>query len=91
MYSTLETTTCPTCFAGIQPGEPCPECVDDETRLTVEQYGEAIRDQFPMATSVAFEGEVEQASDEELMTFNSYGWRVSLTNGQQFDIVITAR
>ncbi len=51
----------------------------------------AIRDQFPMATSVAFEGAVEQTGDEELMTFMSYGFRVSLTSGQQFDIVITGR
>ena len=91
MNSTYETYICMGCDATIFVGEPCPECSDDDARLTVEQYGEKIRDQFPTATSIAFEGEVEQTSDEELMTFNSYGWRVSLTNGQQFDIVITAR
>jgi len=67
-----------------------PEYDDNET-LTVDQYGAAIRDQFPDATSVAFDGDQYQQGDEELMIFNGYGFRVSLTNGQQFDIVITAR
>jgi len=73
-----------------QQDDEAPEYDDDEM-FTVEQYGEGIRNQFPDATSVAFEGAVEQTGDEELMTFMSYGFRVSLTNGQQFDIVITAR
>ncbi len=95
MTTTIPQFVCSICHCTIigQLGSVCDDCVnemDDET-LTVEQYGAAIRDQFPEATSIAFDGAIEQTGDEGLMTFNSYGFRVSLTNGQQFDIIITAR
>lgn len=89
--TTTTTDTCPTCYGMLYESWTCPECGDEHEPLTVEQYGAAVRDQFPSATNVAFEGAVEQTSDEDLMTFMSYGFRVSLTNGQQFDIVITER
>lgn len=54
-------------------------------------FAEAIRAHFPGLIDIAFDGDVQQTDDEELMTFNEYAFRVHLDNGATFDITIQQR
>lgn len=57
----------------------------------VESFGEIIRGHFDGMIDIASDGEVQQVSDEELVIFNGYGFRVRLSNGASFDIQIQQR
>lgn len=64
---------------------------DRETFNDVESFGAIIRQHFDGMIDIASDGEVQQVSDEELVIFNGYGFRVHLSNGASFDIQIQQR
>ena len=67
---------------------------DFDTSITfndAESFGEIIRGHFPGLLDIASDGEVQQVSDQDLVIFNGYGFRVTLDNGASFDIQIAQR
>jgi hypothetical protein len=64
---------------------------DSITFNDAEQFGDIIRGHFPGLIDIASDGEAQQQTDEELVIFNGYGFRVHLSNGASFDIQIQQR
>jgi hypothetical protein len=64
---------------------------DEEPTITAEQLGEALRNAMPGLVEQVSEGGVIQRSDEELIVWGGYGFRIHLSDGTTIEIQLHQR